>query len=124
MEEAKEEVIEGKETIPKEETKPEISESARELQKGDRCMVGKEEILDANDIVKESFQRSQFERKMLFIQRRRRRRKEYRKKEKLKNGIVVEVEETIDKYVSNVKMKKSPDKKSDIREVGKEKNTR
>jgi hypothetical protein len=39
----------------------------------------------------------------------------------LKNGIVVEVEETIDKYVSPVKLKKVPDKMSDIRDVTKKK---
>jgi hypothetical protein len=84
-------------------------------------MVGDEKVLDANNIVKESFQRTQFERRMLFIQRRKRRRKEYRKRKKLKNGIVVEVEETIDKYGSKVKRKKARDKNSDKRDVAKKK---
>jgi hypothetical protein len=56
-----------------------VVEAAMELQRGDRCMVGEEEILDSNDIVKESFKRSSIERRMLFIQRRKR--KQYRKKE-------------------------------------------
>jgi hypothetical protein len=85
---------------------PEIAIAAIELQKGDRCMVNDEEIQDSNDIVKQSFQRTPWERKMLFVQRRRRRRKEYRKRKKIKNGIILEVEEIIDKYGSKVKRKK------------------
>jgi hypothetical protein len=57
---------------------------------------------------------------MLFIQRRKRR-KEYTKKKKLKNGIVGEVEETIDKYVSPANREKAPDKMADIRDVAKKK---